>query len=72
MSCKLSTRNNLNKSKHVPFSSSEVTRQHLVSTPPDVLVTVSVKNLKRLGHLVLIVLRAAVTHVVKHLVSDLY
>jgi len=49
---------------------SEVTRQHLVRSPPYVLVAVSVEDLKRLSHLVFIAIRAAITHVMQHLVSD--
>ena len=42
-----------------------------MSLTSDVLVRVSVEYLKALDHLVLVVFRRAVTHVVEHLVPDL-
>lgn len=58
-------------SKNVPFTSSEVARNHLSRFASDVIVLVSTKDFNALHDLCLVLRWATVTHVVKDLISDL-
>lgn len=64
--------NSAHGSQDVPLSGTPVRSQHLVGTPPDIRVGVTVELLQSLGHLELQVCRSPVTHGVQHLLPHIH
>ena len=59
-------------STNVPLACPQVASHYFMSSTTNVLIWVTVEDLKTLDYVVLVAFWASVTHIVQHLVSNLW